>query len=161
MQTSNADQNTRSSTPVWYLLAEYALNEIMVDHGKGDELAAGFLFQLFRESGAPLEWIGNIEMKLTGLTKKAQVPIKQGRLERSGSIRVFCQKRMIDDANSVKTSSLYNEEQAMEHVPIKVHSSTMMNGGWGYFIIERSGGEAGSSERSSLLVDLYLYQEEK
>jgi hypothetical protein len=66
---------------------------------------------------------------------------------------------MIDDANSVKTSSLYNEEQAMEHAPIKYHSSTIMNGGWGYFIIERSGDDAGSSESARPFIDLYLYKE--
>jgi hypothetical protein len=49
----------------------------------------------------------------------------------------------------------------MEHAQLIIDSGKKMNGGWGYFIIERSGGEAGSSERSSLLVDLYLYQEEK
>jgi len=159
MQTSNADLNIRSNTPVWYLLAEYALNEIMVDHGKGDELAAGFLFQPFRELGAPPEWIGNIEMKLTGFAKKAQVPIKQGRLERSGSIRVFCQKKVIDKVNSTNASRPEHTVQTMEHTPFIDPSGTIMNGGWGYFIIERSGDYAGSSERSHPIVELYLYKE--
>jgi hypothetical protein len=47
----------------------------------------------------------------------------------------------------------------MEHVSIKNQSSTIINGGWGYFIIERSGDHAGSPERSCQLIDLYLYKE--
>jgi hypothetical protein len=160
MQTSKSDsQNIKSNHTEWYLLAEYALSEIMPDNVKGDELTAGFLSQPFQALGVPPEWIGKVEMTLTRLAILALVPVEQEKLARSGSIRLFCQRKMIDDANSVKTSSLYNEEQAMEHGPIKYHSSTIMNGGWGYFIIERSGDDAGSSERSSLLVDLYLYQE--
>ena len=131
----------------------------MPDHGKGDELTAGFLFQPFRALGVPPEWIEKVEMTLTRLAILALVPVEQEKLARFGSIRVFCQKKMIDDANSVKTSSLCNEEQAIKHAPIKVHSSTIMNGGWGYFIIERSGDDAGSSERARPLIDLYLYQE--
>lgn len=160
MQPSkNGSQNIGSNHPEWYLLAEYAFSEIMPDNSKGDELTVEFLSQLFQPLGVPPEWIGKVGMTLTRLAKLALMPVKQEKLARSGRIRVFCQKKMIDDANSVKTSSFYNEEQVMEHVPIKYHSSMIMNGGWGYFIVERSGDDAGSSERSSLLVDLYLYQE--
>ena len=77
MQTLNADQNIRSSPPVWFLLAECALSEFMFDHGKEDEVMTGFLFQTFQELGVPLEWIGNIEMKLSEFAKKAQASIKE------------------------------------------------------------------------------------
>ena len=159
MQTPNADQNTRSDTPGWYLLAEYALSEIVFDHGKGDELTAGLLFQPLRGLGVPPEWIGNIEVKLTGLAKKAQAAIEQGRSERSGSIRVFCQKKVLDDANSANASRPEHTEQTMEHAPCINHAGTITNGGWGYFIIERCGDYAGASEGSHPLVDLYLYKE--
>jgi hypothetical protein len=182
MQTSNANQSIRSSSSVWYLLAEYALSEITFDYAKEVELMIGFLFQTFRELGAPLEWIGTIEMKLTGLAKKAQASIKeaartgcttqnevasrssfamtkQGRLERFGSIRIFCQKKLIDDINSANNSTRGDKEQTVEHDPFIYSSSTIMKGGWGYFIIERSGDDAGSAERSYPMIDLYLYKE--
>lgn len=155
MQTSNCSQNMRSIHSVWYLLAEYALGEMMPDNGKGDEPTAGFLFQPFQALGVPPEWIGKVEMTLTRVAKLAAVPAKQGGFERSGIIRVFCQKRMIDDANPAKSSRPDHAEPTMEPVTIKDPSGTMMNGGWGYFIIERSSDDAGASE----LVDLYLYQE--
>ena len=182
MQKLITDQNIRSNTPVWFLLAEYTLSEIMIDQGKEDELMTGFLFQPLQELGVPPEWIGNIEMKLSEFTNKAQASIKeaartrwatqneiasrssfamtkQGRLERFGSIRVFCQKKLIDDVNSAITSTPGHTEQTVEHARYISPSGTTIKGGWGYFIIERSGDDAGSAERSHPMIDLYLYKE--
>jgi hypothetical protein len=47
----------------------------------------------------------------------------------------------------------------LEHTPIVYHSGTILSGGWGYFIIERSCDDAGSSERARPFIDLYLYKE--
>lgn len=125
----------------------------MPDNGKGDELLAKSLSQLFRALGVPPEWIGKVEMTLTGVAKLALVPIKPGSSERSGSIRVFCQKKLIDDANSTKTARPGHAEQTYP-------SATIMNGGWGYFLIERGGNvSTDSSESSRNSVDLYLYKE--
>jgi hypothetical protein len=144
---------------VWYLLAEYALSEIMSDQGQGDEQAAGFLFQALRELGVPPEWIRNIESKLTGFAAEAQAPIHPGRPERSGNLRVFCQKRLVEDAHSANGSRAEQTERTIERAPVLDPSGTIMNGGWGYFIVERSGDYAGPSERSQPIVDLYLYKE--
>ena len=160
MQTSNGNPNIRSNHSQWCLLAEYALSEIMSDNGKGDELTSGFLSQPLRALGVPPEWIGKVEMTLTGFAKLALVPVKPGRQERYGSIRVFCQKKVMDDANSSQTSRPDHAEQSKEHAPIKYHSNTIMNGGWGYFFIERDGNDStGSSVGSRNSVDLYLYKE--
>lgn len=160
MQTSNSSQNIRFNHPEWYLLAEYALSEIMPDNGKGDELTAGFLSQPFRPLGVPPEWIEKVEMVLTGYAKLALVAIQQGRLERFGSIRIFCQKKMIDDANSTEATRFIHSEQAAENEQMIHHSSTIMKGGWGYFLIERGGNvSTGSSVSSRNSVDLYLYKE--
>ena len=160
MQTSSADQNIRSNNPVWYLFAEYSLSEIVTKNSKGDELTAGFLFQPFQELGVPNEWIGNIEMTLSAFAKKVLVvPFKQRRLEISASIRIFCQKKVIDDVNSTNASRPEHTVQTMEHIPFIDPCGTSMNGGWGYFIIERSGDYAGSSQRFHPFIDLYLYKE--
>jgi len=160
MQTSNGSQKIRPNHPEWYLLAEYALSEIMPDNGREDRQAAGFLSQPFRALGVPPEWIEKVEMTLSGYAKLARVPVKQGNLERSGSIRVFCHKKVIDDANSSQASRPDHAELTMEHTPIKIHSSTKMNGGWGYFLIDRGGNVSnGSSVSSRNSVDLYLYKE--
>ena len=159
MQTSNANKSGSSNNPVWQFLAEYSLSEFMPEEETGDALTTGFLCQTIRDLGIPPECLNKIKRTLIEFVQQARVHFNQGSLEFPGRIRVFCQKKMIDDANSVKTSSLCNEEQAIKHAPIKVHSSTIMNGGWGYFIIERSGDDAGSSESARPLIDLYLYQE--
>jgi hypothetical protein len=51
-------------------------------------------------------------------------------------------------------------EQSEEPATIIHHPKTEMNGGWGYFLIERSGGFVPhSSVVIKNLVDLYLYKE--
>jgi len=159
MRTSNDDKNIRSNTLGWYLLVEYALGEITPDNGEEYELTAGFLFQPFQELGVPPELIRKIELTLTGFAQRTRVPVKQSRLVRPGSFRVFCQKKVIDYANAARTSRPDCAEPTMEPVPIKDPSGTYLNGGWGYFIIDRSGDEASSSGKSHPLIDLYLYRE--
>lgn len=107
---------------MWYLLAEYPLSEITSVDGEADELTAGFLDQPFRELGVQPETIENIEMTSAGFAKEALVHDKQAGSELPGRIRVFCQKKMVEDANSVKTSRLFNAEQAMEQAQI-IHPS--------------------------------------
>jgi hypothetical protein len=162
MQTSNGDQNIRSKHPEWYLLAEYALSEILPDNGKGDELPAGLLSQPLRALGIPLEYLEIIDMTLTGFAKEMLLYYKQGSLEMPGRIRVFCQRKMIDDANSAKTSRLYNAKQAMEHAQIIHPFGTKMNEGWGYYVIERGRDFASiPSKESCRVVEIYLYKEGK
>jgi hypothetical protein len=160
MQTSNADQSIRPDDPVWYFLAEYSLSEFTADLNVGEKLMAGSLFQTVRELGIPPEYVENIEMMLTGFAKEALVHFKQGGLELPGRIRIFCQKKMIDNANSAKTSRPYDTEQTLEHAQFVHHPGTKINGGWGYFLIERGGDvSTGSSASSWNSVDLYLYKE--
>lgn len=158
MQTSNANKHGTSNDPVWQFLAEYPLNEFLSNH-KGGGPTAGLLFQTTRELGIPSEYLENIEMSLTGFAKGVLEHFKQESLELPGRIRIFCQKRMRDEANSAKTTRPVHAEQTMKHAPIVYHTSTIIKGGWGYFIIERSSDDAGSLERTCPLVDLYLYKE--
>jgi len=160
VQTSNGRQHIRSNHLEWYLLAEYALSEMMPDNGKRDELTAGFLYRPFRALGIPPECIESIEMTLTGFANEALVPFKQGRPEQPGSIRVFCPKKIIADADSAKTLVPYYAEPGMEQAPAIPYPGTNMNGGWGYFLIERGGNlSADSSVSSWNSIDLYLYKE--
>ncbi len=122
--------NDRSDDPLWYYLAEFSLSEFLSDHDRRDELAAGLLFQAVRELSMPPECVENIEMTLAEFAREALEHFKQGGLEISGRICVFCQKKVIT------------------------------NGGWGYFLIERgSSSSPGSTRLSRNSVDLYLYEE--
>lgn len=159
MQTSNASQGSRSKDIEWYLLGEYSLSKFLSEHEKEGELMAALLSRTMQDLDIPLEYLENIDRMLTGFAKEALVHFKQVGLELPGYIRVFCQKKVLDNANSGKTAEPVHAGQVMEYTPIKFPSSMKMTGGWGYFIIERSGNDAGSSEGIHPFIDLYLYKE--
>jgi hypothetical protein len=159
VRTSAGDKNIRSNNLGWYLFAEYALSEMMPDNSKEYELTAGFLSQPFQALGVPPELIRKIELTLTGFAQKTRLPDQQGGLERLGGFRVFCQKKVIGCVKAAKSSRPDHAEPTMEPVPIQDPFGSILNGGWGYFIVERSRGFADSSERIHPLIDLYLYKE--
>jgi hypothetical protein len=160
MKTSNANKHRGSIDPAWQFIAEFPLNELLSDHDKGGELTAGLLFKMMLEMGIPLEYLEDIEMTLTGFAKEALVHFKRGGLELPERIRVFCQKKIIDNAYSAKTSRPYDTEQVLEHAQFVYPTDTKINGGWGYFLIERGGNvSTGTSASSWNSVDLYLYKE--
>ncbi len=129
MDITNTIPNDRFDDPLWHFLAEFPLSEFLSDHERSGVLAAGALYRTVRELGMPPECAANIEMTLAGFAVEAQEHFKQERLEIPGRIRVFCQNKLIT------------------------------NGGWGYFLIERSSASAGSAGPSWNSVDLYLYEE--
>jgi len=162
MQTSNAKQNSRSDDPLWVFLAEYSLSEFMPEKGTGDALMAGLLSQTIRDLGIPPECLNKIKRTLIEFVQQARVHFNQGSLEFPGRIRVFCQKKMIDDANSAKTSRRYNAEQAMEHAQMIHPSGAKMNEGWGYYVIERGRDFASNPcKESCRVIELYVYKEGK
>ena len=157
MQTSNAKQNFRSDDPVWVLLAELLFSDFLSEYDRRDEPAAGYLFQTARELGMPLECVENIAMLVTEFARESPVYYQPERSEFPARIRIFCQKKIIDDANAARaTSRPYHTEQAMEHPPMILDFGTKMNGGWGCFLIQRG---ANVSDDSHHLIDLYLYRE--
>jgi hypothetical protein len=160
MQTSNAKQNFRSDDPVWVLHAELSLRDFLSDYDRRDGPTVGLLIQTARELGMLPECTENIAGTLAGFAKEALVRTKQGRLEFPGRIRIFCQKKMIDDANSAKTSRSCRAEQDNKQKQIFPDSGANTVGGWGYFMIER--GEDLPPYSSAIphnYIDLYLYKE--
>jgi hypothetical protein len=157
MQTLNANQNFRSKDPVWILLAELSLRDFLSDHDRRDGPTAGLLFQTARELGMSPECMENIARSLAGFAKEALVRTKHGGLEFPGWIRIFCQKKIMDDEKSAKTSRPPKQDKQQNQV-----FPDSGGGGWGYFIIER--GEdlpPYSSAIPQSYIDLYLYKEGK
>ncbi len=155
-----ANHKLGSEDPIWCFLAEFSLGEFMSDHDRRDDLTAKLLFQTVRELGISPDCVENIEMTLTGFAKEALVHFKPGAVEVPERIRVFCQKKMIASANLAKTSVPYYAEPGMKHAPAITYPGSKINGGWGYFLIERGGNlSAGSCVRSWNSIDLYLYKE--
>ena len=147
MQASNANQNFSSGDPEWVLLAELSLGDFLPDHDRREGPVAGFLFQITRELGMSPEYVENIARTLAGFAIEALARTKQERLEVPGRIRIFCQKKIMGDANAEKPSRL--SEQDKQQKQILPDSRASRIGGWGYFSIERAGNS----------VDLYLYKE--
>jgi hypothetical protein len=114
-----------------------------------------------QELGMPLACVENIAMLVTEFAKESPVDYKQEGSEFPPRIRIFCQKKIIDDANAARATSRPDPtEQAMEHSPMILDFGTKMNGGWGCFLIERGGNVSDdASLRSHYVVDLYLYKE--
>ena len=109
----------------------------------------------------PLECVENIARLVSEFAKESPVQDKPERLEFSGRIRIFCQKKTTDDANATRAASRsYPAEQAMEHSPVILDFGTKMNGGWGCFLIRRGANVSDDGSLSSPhVVDLYLYRE--
>lgn len=162
MQTPNAQQNFKSNDPAWVLLAEFSLGDFLSDHNRRDEPTAGYLSQMVRELGMPLECVETIARLVTEFAKESPVHDKQEEMEFPGRIRIFCQKKIIDDANVARaTSRSYHTERAMEHsLPMILDFGMKMSGGWGCFLIKRGSNVSGDASLSSHHVDdLYLYRE--
>jgi hypothetical protein len=157
MQTSNAKQSRKSNDEEWVLLAELSLGDFLSDHDWREGYTVGFLFQALRELGLSAECMENIARTLAGFTKEARARHKQGRPEFSSQIRIFCQKKRIEGANSAKPSRPSHIEQDKKQKQIYPDSGV---GGWGYFMVER--GEDLPPDSPVVRhnhMDLYLYKE--
>ena len=109
----------------------------------------------------PLECVENIAILVAEFTKESPVLDKQEGLKFPAQIRIFCQKKIIDDANAARTTPRpYHTEQAMEHSPMMLDFGTKISGGWGCFLLKRGGHVSDdASLHSDHFVDLYLYRE--
>jgi len=133
MQTSSKRQESSPKDLLWSLLGEYSLREFLLDTERVDKIDVGKLSEMVRELAIPVECVDNIEKTLRNFTREALVHFKQGRSELHGRIRIFCQKKMIDEK---------------------------IKGGWGYFVIERSRDSVTSEGMDSHnFIDLYFYEE--
>ena len=160
MQTTNDNPNSRTNDPEWRVLGEYPLNKFMIELDKWNRTNTSLLFQTIRDMGIQPEFLSNIECKLIGFAKEAMAHLNQGRSESPVYIRLFFQKKTIEDVNSTKSSNQFTAEQTSEPSHIIHQSDAETIGGWGFFLVERDGNyQPGSSRRTYNWVDLYLYKE--
>jgi hypothetical protein len=140
---------------VWYLLTEYPVSKFLAEHDKGG-LTGGLLFQKIQALGMSHENLESIGQMLAGFAQEALMLFKPGSPESPGCIRVFCQRKMIEAANSAQPAKLEPAEPAQKiH-----HAGTKMSAGWGCFLIKRGGNDSEAASLSSqFFVDLYLYRE--
>lgn len=131
------------------------LSEILA-YQKRDELKDGLWVQTVCELSIPLECVENIKRTLTVFASDVCVKFEQERLDMPGRVRLFCQKKIIDNANSTEITRLYHAEHPIDLIKSIHHSAAKIKGGWGYFVIEKGGDVLTDSWNS---VDLYLYKE--
>ena len=133
MQTSNTNRGLRSKDLTWYLLGEYPLSNILSGAEIDDRITAPILSQMGGTIENQNESIERNTIKLSSLAKEAMEKYTLGRVEAPGRIRIYCQKKMIEEG---------------------------VNGGWGYFVIERSSDtETNTGIKPGPYVDLYIYKE--
>ena len=132
----------------------------MSDPDGREEPAAVYLFRMVPELGMPLECVETIVMLVSEFAKES-VHDKQEGLDFPGRIRVFCQKKILDEANAERTTLRpYPAEQAMEHPPMILDFGTKINGGWGCFLVKRGSNVSDDASLSAdHFIDLYLYKE--
>jgi hypothetical protein len=133
MQLSTEKQKLKSNNTEWYFLAEYSLSKYLPDDDAGNELAAGLRWHTSGELSILSVCAENIENIFTRFIKEALAHFRPGRFDPPIDIRLYCQKKMINEK---------------------------MNGGWGYFLIERA---EDSSDHSTVspqhFIELYIYRE--
>jgi hypothetical protein len=161
MPTSNAKQDVRSEDGVWVLLAELPVRDFLSEDDRSDEPMADYLFQTLQELGMSPECMENIARTLDEFTKEASFHYHQEGMEFSGRIRIFCQKKIIKDANATQvTSEPCHTEHSKKQKQNFPDSEARTIGGWGYFMIDR--GEVLPPDSSAIphnTIDLYLYKE--
>lgn len=163
MQAFTANPKHSPDDPDWSFLAEFSLNEFLLDRERRDEPAIGLLFQAVRELGVLPEWLKNIETALAEFSQEALVHLNQGGRELPARVRVFCRRNTLSNIHSeCENSGLFHAAQSIEQTQTTPDFDSKRNGGWGYFLIERGESvSAALSANSESSIDLYLYREGK
>lgn len=146
--------------PEWFFLGEYTLGELIADTNYQSEFAAGSDGHIIGGLGIPAECYNNIQRTLTRFAQDEMAALEQGRSELPVYVRAFCPKKIVEDVNSHKFSSQFIAQQQLKPMNIFHHSDADINGGWGFFLVDRIGSSTPNSTSSTYqLVDLYLYKE--
>lgn len=140
----------------WYLFAEFSLKEFLSDGSRSDGIVAGFRSLPLPELDALPEWAANLEAMLARFAKEVWEYFDQG-----GRVRVFCQREIIGDGYVERAASRLDPAgQRMERAQSIPDPGKKMNGGWGYYAIEKGRDTTGAAENEPCpIVEVYIYRE--
>jgi hypothetical protein len=160
MKTEKDDEKNRLIDPVWYCLGEFPLDKFLAIVNHGDGTAIGLEFKSFADLGIGYELLSIIERKLAWFASEMLVQLNQSRFEAPVSIRLFCLKKTIVEVNDKQPSKQSAQWKVLKTNPI-IHQPVLeADGGWGYFLVKRSGNlHPGDTISSKNYIDLYLYKE--
>jgi len=160
MAVTNDNHNSNLTDTEWYFLGEYPLKVLGVDGEIQDRSEDGILIETIRDLGIGAELIDNIERKLIGFAGGAMAQLDQECFERPATIRLFCQKKMVEDRKSMKSLSQLKEKLTIKYSHNIHQSDPAFNGGWGYFLVKRGGGpNPAYSVNTNIRIDLFIYKE--
>ncbi len=162
MNTSRQYNDLSINGPAWDFLAEFPLNELLIDMDLRNSAEAGLLFQTVKGLGVRAELLDIIEGKLTVFASRAVAQLNQRRFKALTIVRLFCQKQAIADENLQKPAIRFKPEPGPNPSQVIHCSAPEINGGWGYFLVERGGSsQPESMPGTNNWIDLYLYKEGK
>lgn len=139
MQTASGNLKFQNGDSTWHLLAECSIG--VDDFGKnpGVKLSIGSLIDTMRKLGLPPKTLHQIEGTITRIANEALSHIYLGRPILPVYIRLFCERKTIDQ------------------IPL---TEAHMNGGWGYYLIERVVELSPDYFKGyRRVIELYLYSE--
>ncbi len=132
MQTTNANQGSRSNDLRWFLLGEYSLSGLLPDPGKDHQGTVGLPPALVREMEIPLERMEPVEMALRSFASKSLRQMQPDGDDHHGQIRIFCQKKILEKE---------------------------MKGGWGCFVVVKPKEASQADEETQQVINFYIYEE--
>ncbi len=161
MKTVKQHHDPSINGPAWDFLAEFPLNELLIDMDLRDSAEAGLLYQTVKGLGVRAELLDIIEKKLTVFASRAVAQLNLRRFEASTFVRLFCQKNA-EDEKIKKPAVEIKPEPGLNPSQIIHRSASEVNGGWGYFLVERGGSLLPeTTDGTNNWIDLYLYKEGK
>lgn len=139
MQAENGNPEVNRDDPTWHFIADFSLNEVTFAEFMATELTTGSLFQAMREQNIPVECIERIKGTISEIVKGVRSSFRH----RLPDLPVrFC---------------LFSNKTAKARVR---DSGDQMNGGWGYYVIERGRDFLNATcQECPRVVELYIYEE--
>ncbi len=155
-QAPNVNLNNSTDATAWYLLAEFSLKEFLSDRSRSDGLMAGFPSLPHQELDTLPEWLITLDAMLTRFAQEVW-----GQFEQGGRVRVFCQKKIIGDTCFERPASQLDPAgQRMERPQAILATGRKMNGGWGYYAIEKGRDSTDAACKESCpIIEIYVYRE--
>ncbi len=155
-QAPNVNLDHSTDVTAWYLLVEFSQEEFLSDRSRSVGLRAGFLSLLLQELDTLPEWAASLEALLARFAKEVWEYGEQG-----GHVRVFCQRKIIDEGYLEREASqLDRSGKRMERPQAIPDPGKKINGGWGYYAIEKGRDltDAAYTEPCPI-IEIYVYRE--
>lgn len=159
MHTVETNRKPRSADPEWHLLFEFSIQDLLTDIDRKSETATISLFQLLNYLGVSPEFVENLPKTIAGFAKKSYMHDEQERRKTPEQIRIFYQKKLLNEVIPMDLPKDNRNKQAKEQAQNFSDIKADSLGGWGYFIIERSENDPSSSANCHTYVDLFIYKE--